>query len=284
MTNRNKGILLMILSSLFFALMATAVKLSGEFPTMQKVFFRNVVGMVYSAYMILRSGAQFTGNNKPILFLRALLGLLGVFLYFYAIDRLPLANAVILNQMNPFFVLPLAALFLKEKIEKMQIGALIIALIGVVFIVRPGFSFDPLPGIAGLASAVFAAGGYTTLRYLRLTDPPQVIVFYFTALSTLSTLPFWGEFLKPTFLQLILLLSVGAFATAAQYLMTYSYRYAEAGDLSIYAYGNTLFSIIIGLILWSEVPDLFSILGFSLILLGAYLNYRIKKPVDPQNP
>jgi len=280
MVNRNKGILLMILSSLFFALMAAAVKLSGDFPTMQKVFFRNVVGMVVSAIMILRSGERFAGNNKSYLLLRSMLGLIGVFLYFYAIDRLPLANAVILNQMNPFFVMLLAAFFLKEKIKKPQIGALMIALIGILFIVRPGFIFDPLPGIAGLVSAVFAAGGYTTIRYLRLTDHPQVIVFYFTALSTLSTLPFAGGFLLPTFPQLMVLLSVGALATAAQYLMTYAYRYAEAGDLSIYSYGNTLFSIVIGLILWSEIPDILSMLGFSLVIFGAYLNYRSNRHVQ----
>ncbi len=277
MDNRNKGILLMILSSLFFALMATSVKLAGDLPTMEKVFFRNILGMLSSAFLIYRSGQSFKGNSKPYLFLRSLLGLLGVFLYFYALDRLPLANAVILNQMNPFFVLLLASLFLKERIQKIQWGAIVIALVGIFLIVKPQSGFMPLPALAALFSALFAAGAYTTIRHLRLTDHPQIIVFYFTTLSTLSALPFINQFVLPSWKQLLALLSVGVFATTAQYLMTYSYRYAEAGDLSIYSYGNTLFSIVIGLILWQEIPDSLSLFGFILILTGAYINYRYKK-------
>ncbi|WP_459762955.1 DMT family transporter [Alkaliphilus crotonatoxidans] len=278
MSQRNKGIILMILSSLCFALMATAVKAAGDFPTMEKVFFRNIVGMVVSAILIYRSGHSFKGNNKPFLIYRSILGLSGVFLYFYAIDRLPLANAVILNQLNPFFVLILATLFLKERIEKIQGLAISIAVVGIFLIVKPQPGFMPLPALAGLLSAVFAAGGYTTVRHLRLTDHPQIIIFYFTTLSTLSALPFFNQFVMPTWPQLAALLSIGVFATGAQFLMTYSYRYAEASDLSIYSYGNTLFSIIIGLVLWLEIPDPLTLLGFILILTGAYLNYRYKRP------
>ncbi|WP_034327938.1 DMT family transporter [Alkaliphilus transvaalensis] len=274
MEQRNKGILLMILSSLFFALMAASVKLAGDLPTMEKVFFRNIIGLGVSAYLIFKSKESFVGNNKRYLLYRSIFGLLGVFLYFYAIAKLPLANAVVLNQMNPFFVLILAAVFLKEGIRKQQVSAIFFAIAGVIFIVKPQLDFAIIPALIGLASAIFAALGYTLIRHLRLSDSPLVIVFYFTAFSTVSAIPFFGQFVMPTPLQFLALISVGIFATTAQFLMTYAYRYAEAGDLSIYSYGNTMFSIFIGIILWQEIPDLLSLVGITLILSGAYLNYR----------
>lgn len=279
MTDRNKGILYMILSSLFFALMAAAVKFAGDIPTMEKVFFRNILGFIVAGYMIFKSKESFKGNNTKYLLYRSIFGLLGVIFYFYAIAHLPLADAVILNQMNPFFVLILAAIFLGERIKKLQIPAIIIALVGVFFIAQPQFDYTIIPAVVGVLSAIFAAAAYTIIRHLRLTDSPHVIVFYFCGISTLITLPFliFGEFVMPDMKALISLLAVGTFATIAQFLMTHAYRYAEAGDLSIYNYSSTVFSIFIGIVLWGEIPNTLSILGVILILTGAYLNYRAGK-------
>ncbi|MCC5910449.1 MAG: DMT family transporter [Clostridiaceae bacterium] len=279
MTDRNKGIFFMIISSLFFALMATFVRLSGDLPTMEKVFFRNLVGFIASAYMIFKSGESFKGNNTKLLIYRSLFGLIGIFFYFYAIDRLPLGNAVVLNQMNPFFVIIFAFLFLQEHIKKLQAVAIITALAGVIFIVRPGLNYTVIPAISGLLSAMFAAAAYTIIRHLRLTDSPQTIVFYFTGITTIVSMPFliFGEFIMPTTFQWIALLLVGVFATLAQFFMTHAYRYAEAGDLSIYSYGNTIFSTLIGIVILREMLDILSFIGIALILIGAYVNYQSKK-------
>ncbi len=281
MTDRNKGILLMILSSLFFALMAAAVKFSGDLPTIQKVFFRNAVGLIISSYIIARAGGSFTGHNKKYLVLRGLSGLLGLVFFFWAIDNLPLANAVVLNQMSPFFVILLSAFFLREKIERLQAIALVTALIGVVFVSRPEFSFTVIPAVIALMSAFFAAAAYTVIRHLRLTDSPETIIFYFTGITTLATIPFMfaGQFVMPTTIQLIALLTVGVTATIAQFLMTHAYRYCEAGELSIYSYGITIFSILTGILIWFEIPDIFSLIGVIFILVAAWLNYRAKSGV-----
>lgn len=283
MTDRNKGILLMVLSSLFFAVMATLVKLSGDLPTMEKVFFRNVVGFVVSGSVIWHSRGSFWGTDKKALLSRSFFGFLGLVFYFYAIDRLPLANAVILNQMNPFFVLILSFLFLREHIVKPQWAAIAVALIGVALIVQPGGGYSLLPALVGLLSAVFAAAAYTVIRHLRLSDAPQTIVFYFTGFTTFATLPFlvFGQYVTPTLPQLMALLGVGVTATIAQFLMTYAYRYCEAGDLSIYSYGNTVFAMFLAIILWRELPDQLSLIGVVLVLTGVYINYRVKQEKAP---
>ncbi len=281
MTDRNKGILYMVLSSFFFALMAAAVKLSGDIPTIEKLFFRNIVGFLAAACLIYRSGGSYLGNNRRHLLWRSVFGLIALFLYFYAIDNLPLANAVILNQLSPFFVLILSALFLGEKILKAQGAALALALTGVLLVIKPEAGYTVVPALAGLFSAIFAGAAYVEIRHLRHSDHPQTIVFYFTALTTLASLPFLlgGRFIVPSPPQFLALIAVGVFATVGQFFLTHSYRYAEAGDLSIYSYGLTIFSIMTGIILFREIPDAFSFLGVALILSGAFVNWRAR--ADP---
>lgn len=279
MKDRNKGILYMIAASLFFALMASSVKFAGNMPIIEKVFFRNIVGFIISGYIIFKSNDSFKGNNIKYLSYRAILGFLGVVFYFHAIGNLPLADAVVLNQLNPFFVIILAAIFLNEKIKKLQIPAIILALIGIIFISQPQFDYSFIPALSGILSSVFAASAYTIIRHLRLTDTPMKIVFYFTGISSVLSLIFiiFGNFVIPDVISLVAMLATGVFSIIAQYLMTTSYRFAEASDLSIYSYGKTIFSIFIGIALWNEMPDLLSILGVLCVLTGAYLNYRAKK-------
>ncbi|MBS4007590.1 MAG: DMT family transporter [Clostridium sp.] len=279
MAERNKGIFYMVMSSLFFAAMAAAVKLAGDLPAMEKVFFRNLVGFFVSGLIIWHSGRGFAGSDKRALFYRSLFGFLGLVSYFYAIDRLPLANAVILNQMNPFIVLVLAFLFLREKIVKMQWLAIMVAILGVFLIVKPGTGYQLLPALAGLLSAFFTAAAYTVIRHLRASDHPQIIVFYFTGFSTFATLPFMlvRGFVMPDFFQLQVLLVVGVTATIAQFFMTHAYRYGEASELSIYSYGNTIFAMFIGMLLWREFPDALGYAGVFFVFTGAYLNWRVNR-------
>ncbi|MGV8145426.1 MAG: DMT family transporter [Alkaliphilus sp.] len=276
--NRNKGIFYMILASLFFALMASSVKYAGDLPTMEKVFFRNLVGLIISCCFIYKSKIRFLGVNKKFLLLRSIAGFTGAVFYFYTLDKLPLSNAVILQQTNPFFVLVFASFFLNERIKKSQILAILIAVTGVLFIVQPQHNYYLIPSLTGLLSAFFAAIAYTTVRYLRLSDHPQVIVFYFTGISTLLSLPFMllGGFVMPSPSEFAALLLIGAFAFIAQTLMTKAYGYAEAGDLSLYSYGKTVFSVVIGIVFFLEMPSLVTIIGVSLVLFAAYFNYVSK--------
>jgi drug/metabolite transporter (DMT)-like permease len=103
MNEKNKGIILIILSSLFFALMATTVKFASDYSLGEKVFFRNFVGLIVMTYSILRQKISFKPNHFKLLTLRSLLGLTGVYLYFTTLNHLDLSIAVTLNKTSPFF-------------------------------------------------------------------------------------------------------------------------------------------------------------------------------------
>ncbi|WP_427340301.1 DMT family transporter [Caloranaerobacter sp. DY30410] len=279
MERRKIGIILILLSSLFFALMAATVKSLDNIPVAEKIFFRNLLGIIVSTYIILKKGKKVSGNNKKLLFLRSIFGLLGVACYFFALSKIPLADAVILNKLSPFFVIILSAIFLKEKFNKMQMISLIVALIGAAFVIKPQFSYTIIPAFIGLLSAFFAGAAYTTIRHLRHTDSPEIIVFYFTLFSTLTMIPIMasGYFVLPTLNDMIKLILLGVFATTAQFLMTNAYRFAPAGELSIYTYMNIVFSMLLGIVIWFEIPDIFSLIGAFLIITAGAINYFSNK-------
>ena len=142
-SNRSKGIIFIILSAFGFAMMSAFVKLSGDLPSLQKSFFRNLVASLIALSLIIKHKESFFGKreNQKILVLRSLFGTLGIVLNFYTIDKLVLSDANMLNKLSPFFVIIFSALFLKEKINTKQIISLIIAFLGALFIIHINISW-----------------------------------------------------------------------------------------------------------------------------------------------
>jgi drug/metabolite transporter (DMT)-like permease len=268
------GIILIILSALFFSLMATTVKTVNEFPLVQKVFFRNFIGLLILSYFIIKDRSLLKVNNKKIMAARCTFGLIGVFLYYQSLSMLNLSEAVVINKLSPFFVIVLGGLILKEKISPIQFLAVFIALGGIVVLVQPQVSVDILPALIGILGAVSAAAAYTAVRQLRLSDKPMTIVYYFCLTSTIVTLPLMiPVFEMPNLLDLFQLSLIGIFAVIAQLLMTNAYRHAPASQLSIYTYLNIVFSSIWGLLFWSESLEASFLLGAGLIIFAGFLNF-----------
>ena len=187
------------------------------------------------------------GKNKKLLFLRGVLGFLGLAGYFLAIERLPLGNAVILNQVSPFFTIFLGLIFLKEQVNGRQWFALGIAAAGVVLINKPGPGGTFFAATAGLFSAFASGASHVIIRELRKTDGPYTIVFYYTAITCLCTLPFMlsGHFTLPSWQQLGSILAAGVAATLSQYFFC-SLSLCRSGrsfNLSLHQY---YFSSLIG--------------------------------------
>ncbi|MDW7660639.1 MAG: DMT family transporter [Bacillota bacterium] len=272
---KKKGIIYILLSALFFSIMAAFVKSVPELPLTEKMFFRNMVGLIAVSFTVYRKKINLKPQKPTLMFLRSLFGLIGVGLYYAALERLPLANAVILNKLSPFFVMVFAVFFLKEKVNRPQKVALLIAIVGALFVVRPSLDYSLLPGVLGLLSAAFAGAAYTVIRKLTAYDPPILIVFYFCLFSSVVLLPFMviEGFVVPDVTELMSLLGIGVSALIAQLFMTNAYQYAPASELSIYSYSDIIFSFMIGLVVWFELPDVLSLFGGVLIVLGGIVNY-----------
>ncbi|WP_125153058.1 DMT family transporter [Clostridium rectalis] len=283
MNNSSKktwAVFFMLISSLCFAIMAALVKMSGEVPTLEKAFFRNFVSLIISTIMIIYNRANPLGKkeNRKYLIARGVLGTIGMIAYFYCIDNMLLADSSMLNKMNPFFITIFAVVFLKEKLTSIQIPALVIAFIGAIFIIKPKFDISVIPAFIGFMSAAFAGAAYTVVRFLGNKEKHYTIVFYFSFISTVLPLPFMlMNFKILTFCQLFMLIGAGTFAAIAQFALTISYKYAKASEVSIYNYTNIIFSQVIAFILWKEVPDKFSIIGYILIIASSILVFTHSK-------
>ncbi len=285
MRHKSKAILFMILSGFAFALMGAMVKLSGDIPVFEKVFFRNLVSLMVAFYMIKKSEVSIFGKieNQKFLMLRSVMGLLGVFANFYAINHLVLADSTMLNKLSPFFVTIFAFIFLREKLSKLQIPALIFAFFGAILIIKPQFSLEILPALSGAFSGMCAGAAYTVIRYLKGKEEPATIIFYFSLVSVLGTIPFLiFSFQTPSKYQLLYLLGTGVFAALGQFMITLAYKYAPASEVSIYNYFSVISSGIIGFILWSEIPDLKSVSGAVIITLVAVISYFYIKKEESQ--
>ena len=278
-SDRTKGIAFIILSALGFALMSACVKLAGDLPNFQKVFFRNLVSAIIALYLILKHKGSFTGKreSRNLLLMRSTFGTIGVILNFYAIDKLVLSDANMLNKLSPFLSVILCALFLKEKINRKQIVSIIIALL----IIKPTFSIAIIPYLAGIFGALFAASAYTCLRVLGKKEESYTIVFFFSMFSLITTFPMFIYVYEPmTISQLIYLLLAGLFASLGQFGITLAYRYAPAKEISIFDYTNIIFSAILSIFIFNQYPDILSIVGYIVVFSASFYVFLYNKKLD----
>jgi drug/metabolite transporter (DMT)-like permease len=272
LSNRNKGIIFIILSGFGFAMMSAFVKMSGDLPSFQKTFFRNIVSLAVAFILIVNHKGSFFGKkeNQVLLILRSVLGTLGIIFNFYSIDKLVLSDANMLNKLSPFFVIIFSGLFLKEKINSRQALSIIIAFIGALFIIKPSFNSEVIPAVIGALGGITAAAAYTCVRGLGEKEKPDTIVFYFSFFSSLITFPMMVYYYEPMqLIQLTYLILAGVFASIGQFGITLAYKYAPAKEISIFDYTNIIFSAIISLCLFGILPDYLSIIGYMVIFLAS---------------
>lgn len=281
---KNKGVQFILLSAFFFAVMNLFVKLSGDLPSVQKSFFRNLVAAGVAAVILIRShqGFGFQKKNLPLLILRSTLGTIGILCNFYAVDHLVMSDASMLSKLSPFFVIIFSALFLKEKADNVQKLSVVAAFVGSLFIIKPGLRIEQIvPSLVGFAGAMAAGSAYTCVRGLsqRGERGPR-IVFFFSAFSCLVTLPYLiFSFAPMTLLQLISLLLAGVAAACAQFSVTAAYSHAPAKEISVFDYSQVVFSAILGWIVFGQIPDALSFVGYALIITVAVLLYRHNQKV-----
>lgn len=273
-----KGILLIVLSAFCFALMSMFVRLAGDVPSVQKSFFRNIVAAVFATVILLRAHTRprLTRDAWVYLLLRAFFGTLGILCNFYAVDRLVLADASILNKMSPFFAILCSYFVLKEKITPARMAIVLGAFIGSLFVIKPSFqNTSLLPALVGLLGGLGAGVAYTMVRKLgQLGVKGPFIVFFFSAFSCLVTLPYLIFNYHPmTGTQLLYLLLAGLSATGGQFTITAAYIYAPAREISVYDYSQIIFSSMLGFFVFGQTPDVWSILGYVLIVSMAVVMF-----------
>ena len=277
MSERTKGAVLMCTSAFLFSAMQIPISLSGTtIPIMEQVFFRNIVTLILSFILIMRSGGSLFGTkkNQPLLFVRSAFGFLGLITQFYAVAHANQGDVSTMMKLSPFMITLWAAIFLREKIRKVQIPALLIAFLGAAFVANPAFNSNLLPLFMAFLCAFFSSVSYTLLAYFKNKVDGMTIIMHFSTFCVLACIPFMiFDFVMPTFKELLLLLLIGVFGGFGQIALTYAYRLATAAEISIYNYSGIVFSIILGYVFLGEVLDVTSVIGCALVIIAALITY-----------
>lgn len=277
MTDKTKGILHIIAAAFFFSLMTFLVRLAGDVPSFQKAFFRNIVALIAATVMLLKTEEKFhiKKGSLPFLFLRAACGFTGLICNFYAIDRLNIADANMLNKLSPFFAIIFSIFILKERAGKRDWAAVVIAFIGALFVMKPSLHMSFVPALIGALGGLGAGFAYTFVRLLgNRGERGSVIVFSFSLFSTLMLTPVMVLHYTPMSpKQWLILILAGFAAMGGQLNITAAYTYAPAKDISVYDYSQILFAAILGFLFLNQIPDIYSLLGYVIIIGAAIFRW-----------
>lgn len=278
MNQKYKGIVYIIVSAFCFAMMNVFVRLAGDLPSIQKSFFRNIVAMVFAALILTKGRISFRckKENFWLLMLRSAAGTVGILCNYYAVDHLVLSDASMLSKMSPFFAILFSLWFLKEKINFTQTICVVGAFLGSLCIIKPTFAnVDLVAALIGLLGGIGAGAAYTCVRHLgQRGEKGPLIVFFFSTFSCLVTIP-WilFDYHPMTLQQTGILLCAGLCAAGGQFAITAAYTYAPAREISVYDYSQVIFSALLGLFIFGQLPDLLSVVGYIIICSMAVLMF-----------
>jgi drug/metabolite transporter (DMT)-like permease len=279
------GAVRIALAAVLFGLLGALVKgLSEDLSSAMIVFFRNGVGLLALLPFLRGSGGLRTQNFGGH-FARSLAGVAAMYLSFYSIGRMRLADAYVLAYTAPLFMPFLARGWLGEPLSRRLGVALFLGFGGVLLLLKPGWGvFQPVALLA-LASGFLSAVAQVGIRQLTRTEPPVRIVFYFGLIATaLTAPPLAGVWTAPPLRTWIALGVLGAVATAAQLMMTEGYRLASPGDVGALMYLAVAMAGVADWVLWRRVPDPVSLAGIGFIMAAGAWILRAVPPAPPAAP
>jgi drug/metabolite transporter (DMT)-like permease len=273
MTKEHHGFLFGLTAAFMSALSALLTKLAISVPSETLVFFRFFIAVLFILPGIFLGRVHLRIKFLPKHILRGLTGLGAIYCFFYSVKYLPLVAAVTASNTAPLFM-PLVVFFwLKMIIPKRRMWALLVGFLGILVILRPGSGLGQVTMFIGLLGGLFSAFAQVGIRQLSKTESTATIMSYYFLISAVVSLPPVFITWKPiegsiTWLYLCL---ISLTSLAYQYCIVKSLTHAPATKVSTMAYLSVIFGGFLGWWFFSEVPDLWQILGIALIVAGGLL-------------
>ena len=267
-----RGVLWMLGAVLAFAAMAVAVReLQRSMDSFGILFARSVVMLAIVGTMALATGTVVRTRRIGLHLLRNLLHLAGQYLWVYSIGALALATVFAIEFTIAVWVAVLAALFLHERLTQGRLVQLVLGVVGVLIILRPGtLSFHPAALVMLLGSLCYAASLAST-KALSSTDAPQTVLLWMSLVQApftlVAALPSWT---MPPASTLPWILLIGAGSYAAHYCMTSAMRLADATLVAPIDFIRLPLIAVVGALLYAEPFDPMVIVGAAIIFSGTY--------------
>ncbi len=282
------GIFWMTVTGLCFVAMTALVKsIAGRVPAIEAAFIRFAFGVLFliPTWRILWS-AQFTPRLWKLFGLRGALHSLGVMCWFFAMTRIPVAEVTALNYINPVLVTVLAVFVLGEKMALRRILAVIVAMLGALVILRPGFrELDP-GHYAMLGTGLMMAGSYLVMKILSGEVSAAIVVAMMSLTVTICLAPIAAMvWVTPGWTELFVLLCVACFATAGHYTMTLAFAAAPLSVTQPVTFLQLVWSVMVGAAFFDEGIDFWVILGGTIVIAAvSFMTWReavLRRRVTP---
>jgi drug/metabolite transporter (DMT)-like permease len=267
-----KGIVLLMLASIVFALMALLIKLLGQRLHLTQILLVRQIGMsIIVAPAILRHFPGSLRSNRPDMqLLRVGCALVAMLCGFTAVIHMPLAEATAIFFAKSFFVTIFAVIFLSETVGIYRWSAVLIGFVGVLIMLQPGTENFSIYGLASLVGAAGAAGVMILLRVLSRVDSADTIMTYGAlGVGVVMIIPGLYFWLEPTPSEWGLLLAVALVSYAAQRCNIFAYKYGEASLLASLDYVRLLWATLFGYLVFDQFPGLPTWFGASIVVAAA---------------
>jgi len=278
-----RGACWMLLSCLGFSVMASFVKLAGrEVSAFEITFFRCFFGLLALMPLIAWHGiGALRTRHLGMHAWRGILGAIGMGCAYFGLSRMPMASYNALSFSKPLFAVLLAVIVLHETVRWRRWAATGIGFVGVLVMMRPGTAaFDP-NGLFALGDALSIAILITVLKRLPAYERPIAMLFYFGIIaSPLALIPALVDWRWPDPGTWGLLVAIGCSGALSQYCWIVAFRTAEASAVAPFDYSRLLFTGIVGLIFFAEVPDVWTIAGAALIVASTIYIARREAQID----
>ena len=282
LTDLPRAAAFMVGAAFLFAVMSVMVKLlSHALPNAVLVFLRSGLSLlVLLPTMVRRGVGRLHTRHLREHIVRGTVGMGAMYCFFFAIAKLGLAEALLLNYSLPLFIPLVERAWLGEPTPPGIWRPIGIGMVGLVLILKPGLGLFQPAALVGVLGALFAATAQVGVRRLTLTESVTNIVFYFSICSTVISLgPALLTWVTPTASSIPLVLAMVAAGTVAQLLMTRAYQLAPAAQVGPFIYGSVAFAAFFDWLLFARHPDALSSLGTALVVGAGILALRGSRAV-----
>lgn len=287
MTGNIKGTLWMLAAVAALTVMAVTLKhVVTDMSPWQAAWLRMCIGLAFLTPWLFRTGVRtaIMSPRLPMLWARGLFGSASFALTVYALGHLILADAMVLSFTTPFWVIPLAALFLGEYAGWRRALATALGFVGVLLVLKPQFGIQDAMLIALLA-ALLRGFVVVFIKNLSGTEPPRRIVFWFFAVGVIAlAVPALLHWTTPTVAQWGWLALAAFGGWVGQEWLSRAYREGEATIIAPLEFTRIPLAALIGITLFAEVPDLWTLAGGVVIVSAAYIISRTRAAplLDPK--
>lgn len=272
------AIFYMIFSVIAFSLMTAVVKYLNDFSAYQIVFFRSIGTLFFTIPLIIKNKVKLFGNNKKLLFIRGVSGVISLTCFFESLNYLSVGTAVSIRYTSPIFAAIFALILLKEKVKPIQWFLFLLAFTGVIIIKGFGGDVNSIGLFLIILSAVFLGLIFVIIRKIKNTEHHLIIINYFMMMAFLfGGIMSINNWKTPNQIEWLLLLSLGVFGYVGQLYMTKALQSHETNVIAPLKYLEVVFMIIIGTFWFGEIYNLWTLLGIFLILTGLVYNIYLKR-------